>query len=96
MSIRTSPWPAGVPCWTDLAVPDVAAAQAFYGDVIGWTYQDTAADYGGYVIAQSRGAAAAGIGPLPQEGMHPAWTLYLASDDADTTAGAVTEHRCQC
>ncbi len=92
MSIRTSPWPAGVPCWTDLTVPDVAAAKAFYADVIGWTYQDTEADYGGYAIAQTGGAAAAGIGPLPQEGMHPAWTLYLASDDADTTASAVTEH----
>ena len=31
MSIRTSPWPPGVPCWTDLTVPDVPAAVAFYG-----------------------------------------------------------------
>ena len=92
MKIRTSPWQAGVPCWTDLTVPDVAAAQAFYADVIGWSYQETAADYGGYVIAQARGAAAAGIGPLPQAGMQPAWTLYLASDDADKTASAVAEH----
>ena len=26
MPIRTDPWPAGTPCWTDLAVPDVDAA----------------------------------------------------------------------
>ena len=92
MSTRSSPWPAGIPCWTDLTTPDVAAAKSFYADVLGWAYQDTGAEYGGYAIAQTRGAAAAGIGPLPQEGMRPAWTLYLASDDADKTATAVTEH----
>lgn len=86
MSIRTSPWPAGVPCWADLQAPDVAAAKTFYADVLGWTYEDTEAEYGGYVIAQARGAAAAGIGPQ-QPGAPAAWTLYLASDDVDATAG---------
>ncbi len=91
MSIRTSPWPAGVPCWTDLTVPDVAAAKDFYGKVLGWTFEDTGDEYGGYVIAQANGAAAAGIGPL-QPGSQTAWTLYLASDDADDTAAKVAEH----
>jgi predicted enzyme related to lactoylglutathione lyase len=90
MSIRTSPWPAGVPCWTDLTAPDVDAAKAFYADVLGWSYQDTEAEYGGYAIAQVHGAAAAGIGPRPQ-GASNGWTLYLASDDADKTATAITE-----
>ena len=92
MSIRTSPWPAGVPCWVDLTVPDVDAARAFYSAVVGWTFADTGEEYGGYVIGQVGDAAAAGIGPLPQEGMPPAWTLYLASDDVEKTATAVTEH----
>lgn len=35
MPTRTSPWPAGVPCWVDLTVSDVPAAQAFYGAVLG-------------------------------------------------------------
>jgi len=38
------------------------------------------------------GAAAAGIGPVQQEGMASAWTLYIASDDVDKTAAAITEH----
>lgn len=38
MSTRTSPWPAGFPCWTDLMAPDVDAAKEFYGSVLGWTY----------------------------------------------------------
>lgn len=91
MSIRTSPWPAGVPCWTDLVTPDVEAAQRFYAAVMGWDFAGTGEEYGGYVIAQVRGAAAAGIGPVP-EGGQPAWTLYLASDDADATATAVRDH----
>lgn len=91
MSIRTSPWSAGIPCWADLMAPDVAAAKAFYADVVGWSYQDTEAEYGGYALAEARGAAAAGIGPQ-REGARTAWTLYLASDDADTSAEAVRKH----
>jgi predicted enzyme related to lactoylglutathione lyase len=90
MSIRSTPWPAGVPCWADLTVPDVAAARAFYGPVLGWRFAYSGEEYGGYVIAQVGDAAAAGIGPLQQDGAPAAWTLYLASDDVDATAAAVT------
>ncbi len=93
MSIRTSRWPAGVPCWADLTVPDASAAQVFYADVLGWSFaEDDDQRYGGNVIAQAHGSAAAGIGPQQQEGMPAAWTLYLASDDVDETAAAVTAH----
>ncbi len=90
MSIRTSPWPPGVPCWTDLMAPDVGAARAFYGAVVGWTFRDTGDEYGGYVIAEASGAAAAGIGPV-QEGARTAWTVYFATDDADASAARVVE-----
>jgi uncharacterized protein len=92
MSTRTDPWPAGTPCWVDLSVPDVAGAVAFYSEVIGWTFLDTGPDYGGYHIAQMNGSAAAGIGPIMQEGQPSAWTVYLASDDADATAKLIAEH----
>ncbi|HYI62981.1 MAG TPA: VOC family protein [Acidimicrobiales bacterium] len=91
MSTRTSPWPAGVPCWADLMVSDVPTARAFYGSVLGWDFTDTDDEFGGYVLAQVDGVPAAGLGPL-QPGSRTAWTLYLASDDADATARAVTEH----
>lgn len=68
---------------------DVAAAQRFYGSVLGWTFSDTDDQYGGYTIAMVDDGAAAGIGPM-QTGAPPAWTLYFASDDADATAAAVT------
>jgi predicted enzyme related to lactoylglutathione lyase len=91
MSTRTSPWSAGVPCWADLATSDVSAAQEFYSAVLGWSFPVPEVDYGGYVIASVNGCAAAGIGPLQGDQQLPAWTIYLASDDADQTAASVTE-----
>lgn len=92
MSTRTEPWPAGTPCWTDLSVPDVEAAVAFYAAVIGWTFTDLGPDFGGYQMAHVEGRTAAGVGPIMQEGQPAAWTVYLASDDADATAALIGEH----
>jgi predicted enzyme related to lactoylglutathione lyase len=89
MTIRTSRWPAGVPCWADLSAPDLEAAKRFYGTVLGWTFEQFGEEFGGYALAQARGAAAAGIGPQ-QPGAPVAWTMYIASDDADATAAQVT------
>jgi predicted enzyme related to lactoylglutathione lyase len=89
MTIRTSPWPAGVPCWADLAAPDLEAAKRFYGAVLGWTFEQFGEEYGGYALAQAGGVAAAGVGPQ-QPGAPVAWTMYIASDDADATAAQVT------
>ncbi|HET9872046.1 MAG TPA: VOC family protein [Propionibacteriaceae bacterium] len=92
MTTRTSPWPTGAPCWTDLATPDVEAARKFFGEVLGWTFQAAGEGYGGYVIAERVGGTTAGIGPLQPGQQRPSWTLYFASDDADRTAGDVTAH----
>ena len=91
MSLRTSPWPAGVPCWADLSTPDVEAALAFYGAVLGWTSSGAQEEFGGYAIAERKGAQAAGIGPQT-DGAPVAWTMYFASDDADASAAAVAAH----
>ncbi len=91
MSIRSTPWPAGVPSWTDLMAPDVPAACAFYGAVLGWTFTEPDEQYGGYVVASYDGSAAAGIGPV-MPGARADWTLYFASDDADATAQAVRDN----
>jgi predicted enzyme related to lactoylglutathione lyase len=84
--VRTDPWPTGTPCWVDLAVPDVAAAEQFYAGVLGWTYTDTGEEYGHYRICLYDGRPAAGIGPLQDKQQPPAWTTYLASDAVDSTA----------
>jgi predicted enzyme related to lactoylglutathione lyase len=92
MPTRSTPWPAGTPCWVDIAVPDVAAATAFYGPVLGWSFVDTGEQYGHYTIAQVDGKAAAALGPAQGPDQPPAWTIYLASDDADATAKLVADN----
>jgi len=88
MSIRSSRWPNGVPCWADLTVPAVDAAKHFYTEVLGWDYRPTDIEFGGYAIAEVQGAAAAGIGPCPR-GAPARWTLYLASDDVDKVSRVI-------
>lgn len=106
MSIRTAPWPAGTPCWVELATPDVRAAHDLYRAVLGWdaaapddtrapddatAAPDGTSELSRRVIATKRGAATAAIGPLPSPDAAPAWTLSFATDDAAATATAITE-----
>lgn len=92
MPFQDSPWRAGTPCWTDLAVPDVARATEFYGAVIGWSFADTGEEFGHFQICQTKGKAAAGIGTIMAEGQPSAWTLYFATDDADASAKLVADN----
>jgi predicted enzyme related to lactoylglutathione lyase len=92
MSERTSYRP-GTPCWVDLATPDVDAAAGFYGGLFGWEVPpaENVENTGGYRRATKAGGDVAGIMPLMQEGQPPAWTTYVAVEDADATAAAVKE-----
>ena len=90
MSIRTSPWPNGVPCWADVSATDVRASGAFYSAVLGWTVPEPEEQWGGYVTAEAGGHMVAGIGPL-QDGP-AAWTPYLATDDVEGLAARAPEH----
>lgn len=90
MPTRSEPWPNGTPCWVDLAAPDVGAAVAFYRAVLGWTAVDSGAEFGHYHLCHVGDRAAAGIGPIMQEGQPPAWTVYLAADDVDGAAKSIT------
>ena len=86
---RTTPWPAGTPCWLDLVTPDLDAAKSFYAATLGWDYGPGDPAFGGYCRAEVDGAPAAGLAPV-RAGMTPAWTLYVATDDVDATAAAIT------
>jgi predicted enzyme related to lactoylglutathione lyase len=79
----------GAPCWTDASVPDVDAARAFYSAVMGWSIAPGNPDFGGYTMGMVDEWAAAGIGAIMGD-YPPTWTLYFASDDADTTATSIT------
>jgi predicted enzyme related to lactoylglutathione lyase len=76
----------------DLTTSDVEASKAFYGEVLGWQFEDTAPEYGGYVNATSDGHLVAAITPRMEGSQGPdVWTTYISTDNADATAAAVTE-----
>src|SRR3984893_14136839 len=87
MVARDTAWPSGTPCWVDLGVDDIARASAFYAGLFGWEIQAGPPEAGGYVMCLTNGRPVAGIGPKQgPPGTLPAWTTYLAADDADDTA----------
>jgi len=91
MPTRDTAWPAGTPCWIDYGAGDLDGAQAFYGDLLGWTWTGGGEEYGGYSNAAKDGAQVAGLGPLMGEGDSPAWTTYFATDDATAAADRIRE-----
>ncbi|MDO9455450.1 VOC family protein [Nocardioides sp.] len=79
-------YPHGVTSWIDVATTDVDAAIAFYGGLLGWTFEEAVPPGvpGRYVIARLDGRDAAAIAPLG-DGETPAWRTYVAVDDCNAT-----------
>ena len=84
MTTRT--YPEGVPSWIDLVQPDVDAAAAFYGGLLGWSVEQvTPPGPPRYLVARLAGHDVAGLG----EGEGGGWSTYVAVDDADDAVGRV-------
>ncbi|MGI8939003.1 MAG: VOC family protein [Iamia sp.] len=84
----------GTPSWTDLASPDPAASQEFYGALFGWDFEENPTDGGGtYVMCTKGGKSAAGMMQLSEQmaaaGMPPVWSTYVTVDDIEATAAKV-------
>jgi predicted enzyme related to lactoylglutathione lyase len=92
LSIHQGGYHHGTPSWVDLAVDDVDRALAFYSELFGWECAKGAAETGYYTQCLVDGHAAAGIGAKVQgmESVPSMWTTYIAVDDADASAGAIT------
>ncbi|MER7762777.1 VOC family protein [Streptomyces sp. NPDC097619] len=70
---------------------DLAAAERFYGRVLGWDFRHTRLGEG-FRMAFHEGTPVAGIGDLADRLSVPvAWTPYFAVEDADATGARVTE-----
>jgi predicted enzyme related to lactoylglutathione lyase len=79
----------GVPCWLDLASPDVERAAAFYAALFGWSYDVSGPEYGHYHMALKDGRAVAGLGQMPEGTDTPSmWAVYVRADDT----AAMSEH----
>lgn len=81
--------------WHELMTTDLAAAQAFYATVAGWSLADSGMPGLSYTIASVGSAMAAGLMALPDEvlahGGRPGWIGYIAVADVDIAAGEVAE-----
>ncbi|MGB8880149.1 MAG: VOC family protein, partial [Solirubrobacteraceae bacterium] len=82
-------YPHGVPSWVDTEQPDPEAAQAFYRQLFGWTFETVSPpDAPLYAIASLGGRDVAGV--AGSDAPASAWNTYVAVDDADATAARVT------
>jgi uncharacterized protein len=85
---------ATVFAWYELLTTDLAAAQSFYGNVIGWTVQDASTPQFAYRLFCAGSAPVAGLMELPLEGQKkgatPRWVGYVAVRDVDGAADRLT------
>jgi predicted enzyme related to lactoylglutathione lyase len=76
--------------WYELMTTDVAQAQAFYGQVVGWTAKDAGTPGMPYTLLSSGETQVAGVMALPKEacdaGARPFWIGYVAVEDVDAYA----------
>jgi uncharacterized protein len=82
----------GTPSWIELMTPDQAAAQKFYGELFGWSFNDfDMGENGHYYVPTIDGDEIGGVsGQMPGMEGHPAfWGVYLACDDVDAVTAKV-------
>lgn len=85
--------------WYELITPDMAGAERFYGEIVGWTAQYLPMAEGGegggepYAILSAGGEGVAGMmnlgAQMKAEGMPPNWTGYICVDDCDAAADRI-------
>ncbi|MFJ7902906.1 VOC family protein [Streptomyces sp. NPDC096198] len=78
--------PEGVPCWTDVQLPDLEAGKRFYGGLFGWTFEEVS---GSVAWARSDGGAVAALVRKRDGRMPTVWTVYFATPDAAALAGRI-------
>lgn len=88
-------YPTGVPSWIDLELRDVEAAQTFYAELLGWTFEDATPPGSSqrYLVASLDGQEVAGMGDVgltaDAGGGTAVWNTYVAVADADTAAARI-------
>ncbi|WP_354639232.1 VOC family protein [Kitasatospora camelliae] len=83
---------AAAPCWVSLMARDLDTARAFYGPLLGWTFEPGPDRFGPYLRAVVEGVEVAGIGVVAGDWQPPvAWTTYFGTESADRAAEGVRE-----
>ncbi len=85
--------PDGAPCWLDIFTSDPDSAKAFYGELFGWEAEDGGEEVGGYISFTKDGLrVAGGMRNDGTAGTPDAWSVYLASSDAQATVDSAVAH----
>ena len=84
---RDTPWPAGTPCWVRPVSRRLARATTFYSCLFGWDIQAGPPEAGGYTMCEAQRPAGGGDRPEDGTAGPPAWTTYLATENADDDRG---------
>lgn len=86
----------GAFCWLDLGTTDVAAARAFYGALLGWTFEEGGDPQHPYWLARIDGLDVCGLYTLMpeqlQQGVPPHWLSYVSCDNAADTSALAAKH----
>ncbi|UGY11109.1 VOC family protein [Phyllobacterium pellucidum] len=80
--------------WYELMTTDAEAAEAFYGDVVGWDPKDSGHPDMRYTLLNVGAAPVAGLMTIPDDCgpvMKPAWTGYIWAQDVDAKAKEVEQ-----
>lgn len=79
--------------WNELMTWDAGKAKAFYGETLGWTFDDVAMPQGfTYTIAKAGGEMAGGIMQMNEQqhqGLPEHWFSYIETDDIDARCAKV-------
>ncbi|GAA3586158.1 VOC family protein [Klugiella xanthotipulae] len=83
----------GEPIWMDLFSSNPEASMLFYQKLFGWTSEAAGPDFNGYVTFSLHGERVAGLATNDTGGeVADAWTVYLHTADAETTAALIEEN----
>lgn len=79
--------------WYELITTDMAAAKAFYAEVVGWGVQDASTPDLTYTLFTAGKTSVSGLMDLPEDarklGATPRWMGYVGVKDVDATAGRI-------
>ncbi len=72
-------YPTGTFCWIDLTTPDPPAARRFYGELLGWTFEEPRDGEPGSAVARLGGRDVTGI----VAGQPAGWRSWICVEDVD-------------
>jgi predicted enzyme related to lactoylglutathione lyase len=88
MSERTD-YPIGAPCWVETLQPDPRDAAQFYGQLLGWRFDEPGPMpeglSGQYLTARIGARLVAGIGQAPRTAPTALWATYIRVEKVEDT-----------